>query len=284
VSVSETLVAACDATADDFISQVAETQIPPEDEAWFRIKSENFAVNGYALVGNDGERLAIETPYVLNERVTAALRRFYRRSNMPFRHVRTPERAPQVRMTRLLNSEATYLEGMRLPAMPVVSASENYWRIYEQGIVTIAESYREDHIAFRLGSRLPFLLVSECLAKVHALLAHARFVSQEIPAVNQIVLRIDWRGLHDRTLCWNPETVVSGGKKLVDNRFSRTLTLPWSELRETYFHALRRVILPLLSMFDFPGHPDAATWLTRDIAQDELRSIDEGMHLLDPLQ
>jgi Putative DNA-binding domain len=279
LSVSEMLVAACDATAGDFISQVAQTQIPPEDEAWFRAKSQNFAVNGYALVGNDGELLPIENPYALNEHVSASLRTVFRRSNMPFRHVRAAERAPQVRMAELLNREAAYLEGMRLPAMPVVWGSEDYWRIYEQGVVTVAESYREDHIAFRLGSRLPFLLVSDCLAKVHALLAHARLLSQEIPAVNQIVLRMDWRGLHDRTLCWNPDTVVSGGKKLADSRFSRTFTLPWSELRDSYFSALRRAMLPLFGMFDFPGHPDAATWLTQDIAQGQLKSIDDGMNL-----
>jgi hypothetical protein len=230
LSVLEMLAAACDATAEDFISQVAETQIPPEDEVWFRAKSQNFAVEGYALVGNDGELLPIDNPSALNERVTAAMRRFFQRSHMPFRHVRTLDRAPQVRMAKLLNHEATYLEGMRLPLMPVVWPSEDYWRIYEQGIVTIAESYREDHIAFRRGSRLPFLLVSECLAKVHALLAHARLISQEIPAVNQIMLRMDWRGLHDRTLCSNFDTVVSGGKKLATDTFVKTFTLQWAEL------------------------------------------------------
>ncbi len=282
LSVLEMLAAACDATAEDFISQVAETQIPPEDEVWFRAKSQNFAVNGYALVGNDGELLAIDNPYALNERVTAAMRGFFQRSHMPFRHVRTLDRAPQVRMAKLLNHEATYLEGMRLPLMPVVWPSENYWRIYEQGIVTIAESYREDHIAFRRGSRLPFLLVSECLAKVHALLAHARLISQELPAVNQIMLRMDWRGLHDRTLCWNFDTVVSGGKKLATDTFVKTFTLQWAELRDSYFSAFRRAMLPLFAMFDFPDFPDAATWLTQNIAQDELRTIDEGMRLFEP--
>jgi hypothetical protein len=282
LNVSEMLAAACNATADDFISQVATTQVPLEDETWFRAKSQNFAVNGYSLVGNDGELLTIENPSALNERVSASLRRFFQRSNMPFRHVRTAERAPQSRMTKLINQEAPYLEGMRLPAMPVAWRSEDYWRIYEPGIVTIAESYREDHIAFRKGSRLPFLLVSECLAKVHALLAHARLVGQEIPAVNQIVLRMDWRGLHDRTLCWDPETAVFGGKKLADDRFLRTFTLPWAELRDSYYLALQRPMVSLFSMFDFPGLPDAATWLTQNIARDELKKIDQGMHLFEP--
>jgi hypothetical protein len=266
LSVAQMLTAACDATTDDFIAQVAATEIPPEDEVWFRAKSQNFAVNGYALVGNDGELLVIESPYALNEQVSAGLRGYFRRSNMPFRHVRTAERAPQFRMATLLDREAAYLEGMRLTAMPVVHRSEDYWRIYDAGIVTIAESYREDHIVFRTGSQLPFLLVSECLAKVHAVLVHARLVGQELPPVNQIVLRMDWRGLHGRTLCWDSHTVVSGGKKLADDRFVRTFTLPWSELRDSYFSALRRAMLPLFGMFDFPGFADAATWLTQNMS------------------
>ena len=166
--------------------------------------------------------------------------------------------------------------------MPVVSSREDYWRIYQQGIVTIAENYREDHIIFRLGSKLPFLLVSESLAKMHALLAHERLMAQELPAVNQIVLRMDWRGLRNRDLCWDPDTVVSGGEKLADHRFVRSFTLSWSDLRNSYFPALRRAALPLFSMFDFPSFPDAATWLTQNVAQDQLKHIDHGMSRFDP--
>jgi hypothetical protein len=110
--------------------------------------------------------------------------------------------------------------------------------------ITIAESYREDHIAFRKGSRLPFLLVSECLAKVHALLAHAYVVSMQIPAVNQIVVRMDWRGLHDRTLCWDAETVVFGGKKVAEDRFFRTITVAWPCFAPRYSAALCNVRFP----------------------------------------
>jgi len=120
--VSQTLTAACDATADDFISQVAATPIQPEDEVWFRVKSRNFAVNGYALTGNDGQLLAIENPSVLNEQIEASFRAYFRRLHMPFRHVRTADRAPQFRMASLLDREAAYLEGMRLPACPLFGA------------------------------------------------------------------------------------------------------------------------------------------------------------------
>jgi len=279
--VSQMLTAASDATADDFISQVAATQIPPEDEIWFRPKSQNFTVNGYALVGNDGDLLAIENPSTLNEHVGTALRSHFQRSNMPFRHVRAAERAPQFRTAKLLEREVGYLEGMRLPTMPVARGTEDYWRIYEQGIVTIAESYLEDHIAFRTGSRLRFLLVSESLARMHGLLAHARLIGEQTPAVNQIVVRMDWRGLRNRTLCWDRDTVVFGGKKLADDRFARTFTLSWSELRGSYFPALRRTLIPFFSMFDFPGQPDAATWLTQTLVQEELTKIDHGMRLFE---
>jgi hypothetical protein len=34
-------------------------------------------------------------------------------------------------------------------------------------------------------------------------------------------------------------------------------------------------------MFDFPGQPDAATWLTQTLAQEELTKIDHGMRLFE---
>jgi hypothetical protein len=41
-------------------------------------------------------------------------------------------------------------------------------------------------------------------------------------------------------------------------------------------------MLPLFTMFDFPGQPGAATWLTQNLAQDELRRVDDGMRLFEP--
>ena len=119
------------------------------------------------------------------------------------------------------------------------------------------------------------------LAKVHALLAHSRFVCAQIPAVNQIVVRMDWRGLHDRTLCWDAETVVFGGKVTEDRSFGQSHS-HGPNCVNSYFSALRRAMLPLFAMFDFPGQPDAATWLTQNLAQDELRRIDDGMRLFEP--
>src|SRR5215469_3684090 len=70
-----------------------ETFTGSQDEIWFRAISRNFAVNGYALVGNDGQLLSIDNPSPINERISTALRAYFHRSNMPFRHVRAPERA-----------------------------------------------------------------------------------------------------------------------------------------------------------------------------------------------
>ena len=144
--------------------------------------------------------------------------------------VRFAERAPQIRSGELLTREASYLEGMRLAAAPMVPGSSDYWRVYGDGIVTNAESYIEDNIAFRIGLAPDFLLMRECLAKLHALLAHARLAGQEMLAVNQIVLRMDWRGLAGRNLCWTPESLVTG-KKLAEDRIVKTITLSWPDLQ-----------------------------------------------------
>lgn len=278
--VAEMLKAGCDATAADFISQIAATKVPPEEEAWFRAAARNFSVNGYALVGDDGDLLEIEDPHTLNERVGAGLRLHYGKSAMPFRHVRMSERAPQMRTGSLGGREVAYLEGMRLPNMAVLGGRDDYWRIYRQGVVAIAENYREDHIVFRTESGSRFLLIQECLAKLHGLLVHARLVGQEMPSVSQFLFRMHWRGLRDRTLGSDPDSVLMGGKKMVDELFVNMVTLPWSELRNSYFDALRRVVLPLIGLFNFSG-PTAAELLTPDFVNAELRKIDPQMHLLD---
>lgn len=278
--VTEMLRAACNSTAADFIDQIRGTAVPADIEESFRRRADNFVVLGYALVSNEGELLPIEDPYSFNDVVSSALHRYYVRSHLPFRHVRFAERAPQIRSGELLTREASYLEGMRLAAAPMVPGSSDYWRVYGDGIVTNAESYIEDNIAFRIGLAPDFLLMRECLAKLHALLAHARLAGQEMLAVNQIVLRMDWRDSLVGTFVGRPRSLVTG-KKLAEDRIVKTITLSWPDLRESYFSALRRVAVTFFGIFDCPGYPDAAAWLTQELAHDELRQINERMNMFE---
>jgi hypothetical protein len=118
------------------------------------------------------------------------------------------------------------------------------------------------------------------LAKLHGLLAHARFAGREIPEVNQVLVRTDWRGLKDRTLCWDHDTALMGGKRLLTEAYAGTAAVPWTELRGTYFTALRRVAVPLLALFNYTT-PHAAELLTPALAWEALSLVERGLDLFD---
>jgi len=71
-------------------------------------------------------------------------------------------------------------------------------RMYEDGVCCFAESYRDDY-----EGRSDRLGVGLCLIKFHSILAHARFVGQEIPAIARVVVYVDWKELRGRSLMWD---------------------------------------------------------------------------------
>jgi hypothetical protein len=119
-----------------------------------------------------------------------------------------PERAPQIRTASLLGMEQSYLEGMRLEHTGLLTGAFDYWRIYDCGIAITAESYHEDYATLRQGGP-PHLSPLQILVKLHSLLAHARLLGQESPGVQQVIVRMDWRGLAGRVLMWDTTHVVS---------------------------------------------------------------------------
>jgi hypothetical protein len=117
--------------------------------------------------------------------------------------------------------------------------------------------------------------------KLHSLLAHARLLGQEIPGIHQVVIRMDWRGLSGRTLMWDESRVVSP-VKVTDDRFVKTLTLSWADLRDDYFAALRRVALPIFNLFANAGWLEPDTWLTRELVEREFAKLQvAGMQLFE---
>ncbi|CCV16414.1 conserved hypothetical protein [Mesorhizobium sp. STM 4661] len=101
------------------------------------------------------------------------------------------------------------------------------------------------------------------LVAIHSLLAHARLMGQELPGIAQVIVRMDWRGLADRVLMWDSFRMVASSK-LADDRFARTTTLQWTDLRDDYFGALRRVALPFLSVFATHSWFQPESWLTTE--------------------
>src|SRR5262249_30465346 len=150
---------------------------------------------------------------------------------------------------KLLGENYTYLEGMRLETTEVVHYPMDYWRIYDQGLFCTSESYREDHDPGRGVPDRRYLVVVRCLIKLHSVLAHARLVGQEMPALGQILLHMDWRGLNGRALILNAEDDDLTPTRASTEWYFKTIRLPWSEVRDDYFSALKRISVPFLELF-----------------------------------
>lgn len=280
--VVELLVAAVDDTAADFTAQAK--NIADKADTKFRQQiaeaGANFSALGYALVDVDGKPIIIEQPRSLNDRVSVGMRRYAHYGWASFLPLAVPERAPQMRMSSLRGNEITYLEGMRLEHRMMLGSAVDYWRIYENGIAVTVESYRDNWA--REGEPSPKRLTPLwILVAIHSLLAHARLVGQELPGVGQIIVRMDWRGLTDRMLMWDSHRVVSSNK-LVDDRYAKTIAVQWSELRDDYFGALRRIALPFLGLFTTHGWFQPESWLTPDAVAKEFKRADtQALQLFD---
>lgn len=262
--VTDLLRAALDDTAADFGAQtrlLAEKVEPKYRDDILRAGA-NYSALGYALVDSEGGLIEIANPRKLNERVSIEMHRYAYYGWGSFLPLNVPERAPQIRTSTLAGQEARFLEGMRLENTGLISSAFDYWRLYERGIAVSVESFRDDWR--REGERFPLHLTpSWILIAIHSLLAHARFVGQEVPGVAQVTVRMEWRGLAGRMLAWDRLRHAASGVTLADDRFTNNVTIEWSTLRDSYFEALRRVALPFLRIFENSGWFDAEEWLTR---------------------
>ena len=75
-----------------------------------------------------------------------------------------------------------------------------------------------------------------------------------------------------RALMWDNGRVVSP-LNVVDDRFAKTAAIPWAELRDDYFSALRRLSLPFFALFASPGWLEPETWLTRELVEREFAKL-----------
>ena len=87
---------------------------------------------------------------------------------------------------------------------------------------------------------------------------------------------MEWRGLKGRMLALGSLAHMAGGGTLRDDRFAKTVTLEWADLRDDYFTALRRTALPFLNLFTAPGWFDPETWLTPEAVNAQFKRL--GFH------
>lgn len=277
LSATDLLKAACAATATSFAAQIEELVplVDAQNQARIREAGSNFAVLGYALVGGDGELLRLDDLRALNARADVGMHQYANTGWNSFLPLHVPERAPQMRSETLLGEDRPFLEGMRLPKTGVLPAALDYWRMYEDGVCCFAESYRDDY-----AGRSERLGVGLALMKLHSILAHARIVAQEMPEISKVIVHMEWKGLAERYLMWDRD-LIAGRQKIADDRFAKTITLDWAEIRDDYFQALRKISLPLFNLVQIIGAPDANGWFTRTRIREIFASFDQKFRLFE---
>ena len=157
-----------------------------------------------SLVDGDGEPVELESLRALAGRAAVGMRTYAYDDWALFLPLTVPVRSPQIRTEKTSDGERTYLEGMRLPSIGVLASMLDYWRLYDRGVAVSIQSYREDFIAEKIRAA-PYLTVAQTLFRLHSLLTHARLVGEETPGVEQVLVRMDWRGLAGRPLMWTPQ-------------------------------------------------------------------------------
>ena len=264
------LKAACRSTAESFASQIREVlpQIAEPDRPRVQQMANNFAVFGYALLGEDGELLRLENVRGLNARADVGMHQHAHIGWSSFLPLHVPERAPQMRAETLLGEDRSYLEGMQIANSAFLGITFDYWRMYEDGVCCFAESYREDY-----QGRSDRIGVPLALVKLHSILAHARLVGQEMPTVAKVAIHMEWIGLAGRYLMWDRHDAV-GPMHLTDDRLIKTVTLVWAELRDDYFEALRKISLPFFNLWD-----DPTPWFTRERVEQMFASLHAQLRL-----
>jgi hypothetical protein len=220
------LRAAMESTADDFTKQTQTLAgiVGPVDRPRVLLAASAFCTLGYALVGEGGETIELESLRSLSDRASVGMHERAYNGWTSFLPLMAPERAPQIQIETLLGQDRAYLEGMRLPNTNVLGGAFDYWRIYEAGVAVSAESYREDYVRTARGGSVPYLNVLQVLWRLHSLLAHARLIGQENPGVQQLIVRMDWRGLAGRMLMWDYEGSYASPCCTAGDRFLKTLT------------------------------------------------------------
>jgi hypothetical protein len=264
------LKAACRATADSFATQIRDVvaEVAEVDRPRVQQMAHNFAVLGYALLDEDGEPLRLDNIRSLNARADVGMHQYAHIGWSSFLPLHVPERAPQMRTETLLGEDHSYLEGMRIANSDVLTVTFDYWRMYEDGVCCFAESYRDDFQG--RGDRLG---VGLCLIKFHSILAHARLVGQEMPAIAKVVIYMEWIGLTGRDLAWDRYSVVSAAR-VADDRFSKTVTLDWAEVRDDYFEALRKISMAFFNLW-----ADPTAWFTRERIEQIFASLHAQLRL-----
>jgi len=223
---------------------------------------------GYALIDGEGRSLELAGLHGLIDRAAVGMAAYASNGWYAFF-----PRAVQSGQDKTDDHGASYLESRRLNP-EIIGLSHDYWRLYHSGIGVWADIYRED--LDRSNTRSPYILLAFVILRLHSILAHARFIGQQSPGLMRVLIRQDWQGLQGRLLSSEKGHMLAK-RPCVEDRFSKTTSFLWSELRDDYFSVLLKTCLSFLDAFSFDGWRDTPDgWLTRDYIERELTKFDTG--------
>jgi hypothetical protein len=223
---------------------------------------------GYALIDGDGRSLELAGLHGLINRAALGMERYASNGWYAFfpRAVQAGTEGPGTQ-------ESTYLESRRLNR-EMLAFSHDYWRLYHSGVGVWTDIYRED--LDRSNTQSPYLVLAFIVLRLHSILAHARFIGQQTPGVMRVLVRQDWQGLRGRILSLEKGHMLAK-QPCVEDRFTKTMSFLWSELRDDYFSVLLKSCLSFLDVFSFDGWSDTPEgWLTREYIERELAKFETG--------
>jgi hypothetical protein len=91
---------------------------------------------------------------------------------------------------------------------------------------------------------------------------------------------MEWKGLAQRYMMWDRDMIASS-QRIADDRFARTITLDWAEIRDDYFLALRKISLPFFNLAPVNGSTDSGAWFTRDRIRQMFDDFHQRFRLFD---
>ncbi len=254
---------------DDFGMQLVERPARNGGDKAVR-PSPAFGTSGYALVDRDGRLVEIEP---LRQSVQAC----ERMKDVAWRDwgwfAAPGPRASLKRQTTLLRS---FVEGYRLRDRPFAAPPFDYWRLYENGLAATAATYVEDAPSEFLSALhggtvtiVPrFLDTTHTIWRLHSLLAHARFVGEQVAGVERVLVRLDWRGLDERCLLYRGSNLA--GPPPHGLLLAPDVDIRWTDLRDHYADQVALVANQVFGRFEQPSGAHDFDLADANFVRDEL--------------
>ncbi len=215
-----------------------------------------FGTSAYALVDRDGRPVEIE-PLRQSVQAYEGMKDVAWQGRAWFVAPGPGPRASLRLRSTLLRS---FVEGYRLSDFPFAEPRLAYWRLYENGLAVTAATYDEDAPSEFLNALhggavtiVPrFLDATHTIWRLHSLLAHARFVGEQVDGVERVLVQLEWVGLNGRRLL-HCGADFAGFDQPDGILRPPVIDIRWSDLSDHYTDQVARVANQVFGCFAQPS-------------------------------